>query len=126
MDNDAPQLRLVRLYATLRGRIPRSTWWIANVVLGVMFVASFLVLENIAGRPGTLILYPFLFWSAFVLVAKRCHDRGKSPLWLLLLLIPVLGPLWALVALGMRRGSLGENQYGDDPLEKRIDYLTVR
>ena len=125
MDSDAPHARLLRLYFSPRGRIARSTYWTACIALGIAFVAAFIALESLFGRNSTLVLYPLLFWCAFALAAKRCHDRAKSPLWLLLLLIPVLGPLWWLIALGLRRGTLGENQYGHDPLENRVDYLTL-
>ena len=125
MDSDAPYVRLMRLFFSPRGRIARSTYWLASIALIIVFAAAFIALESVAGRNSTLVLYPPLFWAALVLATKRCHDRAKSPLWLLLVLIPVLGPLWWLIALGMRRGTLGENQYGHDPMENRVDYLTV-
>lgn len=125
MDAEAPYARLIRLLFSPRGRIARATYWIAVTVLVVAFVAAFIALESIAGRQSTLILYPPFFWAMLVLAVKRCHDRAKSSLWLLLALIPVLGPLWWLIALGLRRGTLGENQYGNDPLENSVDYLTI-
>ena len=125
MDSDAPYVRLMRLFFSPRGRIARSTYWLASIALIIVFAAAFIALESVAGRNSTLVLYPPLFWAALVLATKRCHDRAKSPLWLLLVLIPVLGPLWWLIALGMRRGTLGENQYGHDPMENHVDYQTV-
>lgn len=124
-DTDAPLSRLMRLYVSPRGRIARAAYWNATLALGIVFAAAFLVIELWFGRNSTLVLYPLLFWAMYSLAAKRCHDRAKSPLWLLLLLIPVLGPLWWLIALGLRRGTHGENQYGHDPLENRVDYLTL-
>ena len=59
-------------------------------------------------------------------MTKRLHDRGRSAWWLIVLLIPVLGPLWLAIELALRRGTPGENQYGADPLERHYDYLTVR
>ena len=125
MDYEAPYVRLLRLFFSPRGRVARSTYWLASIALIMVFAAAFIALESVAGRNSTLILYPLLIWAALALAIKRCHDRAKSPLWLLLLLIPVLGALWWLIALGMRRGTLGENQYGHDPMENRVDYLTV-
>ncbi|HTD90619.1 MAG TPA: DUF805 domain-containing protein [Burkholderiales bacterium] len=125
MDSDAPLSRLFRLYFSPGGRIARATYWIACIALGIAFVAAFIALESVAGRKSTLVLYPLLLWAMLMLATKRCHDRAKSPLWLLLVLIPVLGPLWWLIALGLRRGTLGENQYGNDPLENSVDYLIV-
>jgi|SRR5215472_6167175 len=74
---------------------------------------------------------------------KRLHDRDKSGWWLLLFyLVPYLlfGPIgwitgpermlgvalavasaavtiWMIVEIGCRRGTVGPNQYGPDPLE---------
>jgi len=39
--------------------------------------------------------------------------------------VPVLGPLWLLVDLGLLRGTPHENQYGLDPLTVDSDYLRV-
>jgi uncharacterized membrane protein YhaH (DUF805 family) len=56
---------------------------------------------------------------------KRLRDRGKSALWLALVLIPVIGPLVLAFELGFWRGTPGENQYGDDPLSENADYMVV-
>jgi uncharacterized membrane protein YhaH (DUF805 family) len=47
---------------------------------------------------------------------KRCHDRGKSAWWCLLLIIPIVGLIWAIVDLGILAGTQGANEYGPDPL----------
>jgi uncharacterized membrane protein YhaH (DUF805 family) len=109
-----------------RGRIPRSTLWWTAVVLGIGFIVLFVFLDETLGRPATLILYPPFFWIAAAATVKRMRDRGKSPLWLLLALVPVLGPLWLFVELGLLSGTPGENHYGPDPLEVDSDYLTVK
>ena len=54
------------------------------------------------------------------------HDRGRSPLWLLAAAVPVLGPLWLFIELGLLSGTPGENHYGPDPLTLDTDYLTVK
>jgi hypothetical protein len=94
MDTHAPLTQLLRLVFSPRGRICRSTYWIASIAPGVVFVAAFIALESLFGRGSTLIMYPPLFWAALVLTVRRSHGRTKSPLGLLLLLIPVLGALW--------------------------------
>jgi uncharacterized membrane protein YhaH (DUF805 family) len=40
-------------------------------------------------------------WVQCAIVIKRCHDRGKSGFWALLLFIPVIGLLWLLVDCGL-------------------------
>lgn len=118
--------KLGRLLFSFRGRIPRSTFWWIALPLGATFIVLLVFLETVFGRAASLVLYPPFFWIAAALATKRLRDRGRHPAWLLLLLIPVIGPLWALFELGCRRGTPGENQYGQDPLQVGADYLTVK
>jgi len=104
----------------------RVTFWGSLIGLGLVFVLLLIVLERVFGRSSSLILYPLLFWALAAVATKRLHDRGKSPAWFLLLLIPILGPLWVFVELALLRGTRGENPYGPDPLERAGDYLTVK
>jgi uncharacterized membrane protein YhaH (DUF805 family) len=115
-----------RLFAGLRGRIPRSTFWFAVLFVWAAFIVAFLVLEANVSRASTLILYPLFFWTMFALAAKRYHDLGRSAAWLLLLLIPVVGVVWVAFELGFRRGTRGENRHGPDPLVLPLDYQTVK
>ena len=47
---------------------------------------------------------------------KRWHDRGKSGWWVLIALIPLVGPIWAIIETGFLPGTSGPNEYGPDPL----------
>ena len=117
--------RLARLLFSPQGRLPRGEAWRALLLASTLFVLLFLLLDSLTGYASTLLLYPFYFWSLFAIGARRYHDRGKRAAWLLLLLLPLLGPLWVAVELGCLRGSRGENRYGSDPLNTVRDYLTV-
>jgi hypothetical protein len=55
-------------------------------------------------------------YPALALYAKRWHDRGKSGWWTLIILIPLVGPIWLLIELGALEGTRGPNNYGPDPL----------
>ena len=115
-----------RLLLSFRGRIPRFTFWVTTMLLGLAFVFLLISIETVFGRASSLVLYPPFFWAFAAVVTKRIRDRGKSPVWLLLVLIPLFGPIWLLVDLGVLRGTTGENRYGDDPLDDRQDYMTVK
>lgn len=117
---------LLRLFASRSGRLRRRTYWWAALALTIVFAAFFALIEKIANRETTLLLYPFFLWGAAVLMIKRLHDRDRSAWWLLLLLVPVLGPLWIFLALAFGRGTRGENRYGEDPRTANAGYLTVR
>ena len=118
-------MKVGRLLLSFSGRIPRSTFWVTTLLLALTFVLLLISIETVFGRTSSLVLYPPFFWAFAAIVAKRMRDRGKSPAWLLLVLIPLLGPLWLLVDLGVLRGTRGENQYGDDPRTRGRDYLQV-
>ncbi len=118
--------RLGRLLFSFRGRLPRATFWWTALLTSAAFVALLVALEATFGERASLILYPPFFWIVAALAVRRLRDRGRHPLWLGVLLVPIVGPLWALVELGFRRGTPGENRYGQDPLEIRGDYLTVK
>lgn len=100
---------LGRLLFSFSGRIPRSTFWWTLMWLGFAFIVLFVFPDKTAGYAITLILYPPFLGALAALATKLLRDRGKSPLWFLILPIPVLGIVWLFVELGLRRGSPGEN-----------------
>lgn len=118
--------KVIRLFFSPRGRAPRSEFWMATITLWTAFVVLFVFLEAGVSRAATWILYPPFLWSLATLSIRRMRDRGRSPWWLLAAAIPVIGPLWLALELGFLRGTPGENQYGPDPLEIGVDYLTVK
>ena len=115
----------MRALFSFRGRLRRSSFWRAAIVVGAGFVLSFVAIERGLGHGPTLLLYPPFFWAALGLMTRRLHDRDKSGAWLLVLLVPVLGPLWTAFDLGLRRGTRGGNRYGADPRDARAPYARV-
>src|SRR5262245_50540211 len=86
-----------------------------------------------------VLLYIPILISAIALGIKRLHDRNKSGWWLVLfyvvpyalqgigtlmgegigMVLSLIGgaiSIWALVELGILRGTIGANQYGPDPV----------
>src|SRR5215470_14042960 len=105
----------LRTLTSFRGRVPRSTFFWASALLVMAFLLLFFVVERV-GRTATLLLALAAWWALLALAVKRLHDRGKSPAWLLLALVPLLGPIWLAIELGFLPGTRGENRYGADPL----------
>jgi uncharacterized membrane protein YhaH (DUF805 family) len=108
-----------------RGRLTRLPFVLASLALVALFVVLYQGLDATLGRTSTWLLYPPLFWAAFVLGSRRCHDRGRSALFLLWLLLPILGPLWVGIELVLLRGSDGTNRFGTDALAPSLDYFQV-
>ena len=112
------------LFTGFRGRVARLPFWTGLVLIGLVWLALGVaaVLCNFQprlelGHCALVILLGFLsFWPVLAVLAKRWHDRDKSGWWSVLLLVPVIGPLWIFVELGMLEGTRGANKYGPDPL----------
>jgi uncharacterized membrane protein YhaH (DUF805 family) len=57
-----------------------------------------------------------LLWPAIAVAVKRWHDRDKPGWWVLIVLLPLIGGLWALIDNGCLRGTVGPNRFGPDPV----------
>ena len=103
------------LFTSLEGRIARGDWWKGFAGLLVLQFLSWMLF----GSDGlfAFVASVLLLIAGLALHLKRLHDRGKSWPWLLILLIPVIGLIWAIVDLGLMEGEAGANAYGPPPLE---------
>lgn len=110
------------LLFTSRGRIDRLTFWTSQLFIWLAFYIIFSLLDLFVGFTSTLLVYPFLYWALTCTAVKRLHDSNKSGYFLLLTLIPILGPFWLFLQLGFRRGNKTQNKYGLPPGQKE-DYL---
>ncbi len=118
------KLPISYLMLTYIGRINRITYWHAVIFIWLAFYVCYNLIEYVFGTPATMILYPFLFWSLLATAIKRLHDVGKSGYALLILIIPILGPLWLIYQLGFKKGVAAANDYGGNP-SSADDYLQV-
>jgi uncharacterized membrane protein YhaH (DUF805 family) len=126
---------IVWLLTSFEGRINRAKWWLGLLILVIVqwiiwYIVSMTMGVNMMtandpaqmeqmmtaiGIPVGIISLIFLY-PTLALYTKRWHDRGKSGWWTLIILIPLIGGIWALIELGILRGTVGPNQYGPDPL----------
>ena len=126
------------LFTSFEGRINRQKWWLGLIVLLIIEWVFYIIVAMIfgggmmlnvdqqdpeaVGRAMWTLMVPMIIlglvflWPSLAIYTKRWHDRGKSGWWTLIILIPLIGPIWALVELGFLRGTEGSNQYGPDPL----------
>jgi uncharacterized membrane protein YhaH (DUF805 family) len=112
------------LFISTRGRIPRSTYWLAKLGLAFIlfaFIAIFAAFERTdssGDHPFWPVLVFIVYLFAIVSVAiKRLHDQDMSGGWVLACFVPYLGELFSLIVLGCMKGTEGSNDYGPDPLE---------
>lgn len=108
----------LHIFLSVRGRVSRRTFWLYGVLalLGLGLLLTLLL--GIAGvRQGYIETFVnlLLVWPAIAVSAKRWQDRDRSPWWVLVTLIPVIGWAWALIDNGFVRGSPGANRFGERP-----------
>ena len=108
------------------GRLTRGSFWWRAVAAWLVFAILCVFLDGSRRNATTWILYPPLLWILVSLLVRRLHDRGHSAWRLLLVLIPIIGPLYLAIALAFGKGTDGDNQYGPDPRLVNVDYLTVK
>jgi uncharacterized membrane protein YhaH (DUF805 family) len=137
-------MELAQIWFSFKGRINRAKYWLVLLVSSAIFVTvvliAFAAQSWALGILAGLLLIPTLV-SSLAVAVKRLHDREKNAWWLLVFyLLPALldgianvtgdaslvfslasfaVSLWALVELGCLRGTIGDNQYGPDPLAGR-------
>ncbi len=102
------------LFTSADGRLNRQQWWIGvGILLAISLVSTLLF-----GSDGLVqfVIGILTLIAGIMLHIKRCHDRGKSGWWCLLLLVPFVGLMWAIIDLGILPGTVGDNEYGPDPL----------
>ncbi|MGU7769251.1 DUF805 domain-containing protein [Burkholderia sp. MR1-5-21] len=108
------------------GRIGRLEWWIYTVITGVI---SLLVdaMTRDAGDDApiwlvlsVLAIAVLAVWTCLAVGVKRLHDIDKSGWWLLLYLVPIVGPIALLVMHGFLAGTPHANRFGE-PLKKGDD-----
>ena len=127
---------------SFKGRIGRRDFWIWIGVWIVAMLALFIFANNawLNTQTADFALVSLLWPTAAVLV-KRLHDRGRSGLWALLVilawmllagnwsmlpsmlpwvvgrLIPTIIFVMIIVDLGAFVGTQGENKYGKDTID---------
>jgi uncharacterized membrane protein YhaH (DUF805 family) len=121
------------------GRLEYFTWYLAQIPiwLGLYLTicvtagASASILgESVSDLPDTLwtylallVWFPMMLFFLVVIVPRRCHDRGESGWYALLLLIPFVNVVYGLTLL-FGKGAIGHNQFGPQP-PKRILFWSI-
>lgn len=112
---------VLKKYAEFGGRAGRQEFWmfvlfnfLATLVLGFIDVATGLASEQtgiglLSGLYSLGVLIPYLAVSV-----RRLHDTGRTGWWLLIVLIPLIGPIVLLVFMVLD-SEPGQNQYGLSP-----------
>lgn len=98
------------------GRVGRFDYWMTAIVTTIAGA----IVSGVSNETdnAVVLLTLFVIWLATFIVSlsvdvKRWHDRDKSGWWMLILLIPVIGWIWALIEMGFLPGTPGPNRFGE-------------
>lgn len=113
-------LKVIKNFS-FQGRARRKEYWMYALFVTLIAVVLSLI-DLFAGTYSASIglgLLSGLFSLATLIqgiavCVRRLHDLGKSGWWLLIMLIPLIGPIVILVFMVLD-GQPGENQYGPNP-----------
>ena len=100
-------------YAQFTGRARRSEYWyfvLFNILIGI----GISLIDVFAGTAFLNIIYSLAVLVPGLAVAvRRLHDTGRSGIWILIGLIPLIGVIVLIVF--MVEDSKPDNQYGPNP-----------
>jgi uncharacterized membrane protein YhaH (DUF805 family) len=116
-------MKFLMTYAAHFGRLRRGTWLCRLSFLAVLCTALGLLAQALLGSVGVTVFALVFVWCATAISIQRLHDRNYGGWYFLLVLIPVLGPLWLLWQF-LRPGSANVNVYGPN-FHPHRDYLQV-
>ena len=120
---DPERMSLVHLYLSVKGRIPRRTYWLHGVLsMLLLFIVlnALLVIANVdKDTSGKLANLVFL-WPLIAISAKRQHDFNFSAWWALVHFVPAVGSMLLIAIDGSVPGTHGTNRFGIDPREALV------
>lgn len=106
------------IFLSLKGRLSRRSFWrygVGGLLLASIYLTLLAGILGLSRHRADLLANLVLLVPAVAVSAKRWQDRNRSPWWVLVALLPVIGWLWALVDNGLVRGTPGPNRYGPPP-----------
>lgn len=111
-------------YIVFSGRASRSEYWyffLLNLILAIItaLIDHLLLMPHDAdpsqaGPLGALVTLALII-PGLAVASRRLHDIDKSFWWVLLAFIPLVGII-VLIIWYCRRGTIGDNRFGPDPL----------
>lgn len=114
-------LMVLKKYAVIEGRARRKEYWyfiLFNTIIMIGLVAlDFIIFQPTPDQKLgilTTIYSLAVLIPTFAVQIRRLHDTGRTGWWLLLSLLPIIGPIVLLVFFCMD-SEPGTNQYGPNP-----------
>lgn len=113
-------LRAMRHYADFGGRSRRREYWSFVLIylgLGIVVAGIEATLAQTVGQPLMWLMLLFMLATlipSLAVTVRRLHDTGRSGWWVLLNVVPLIGPVVLLVFV-VTDSEPGYNRYGPSP-----------
>lgn len=114
-------LQVLKQYAAFSGRSRRKEYWLF-VLFSTLISIVLVILDAMTGTlraPSGLGLLSGIYALAVLLPSlgvsiRRLHDTNRTGWWLLLGLVPLIGPI-VLIVFFASDSNPGDNEYGPNP-----------
>jgi uncharacterized membrane protein YhaH (DUF805 family) len=109
-------------YINFQGRARRKAYWMF-VLFNIIALVILSLIEGALGLSGqngygilTGLYTLAMILPLIALAVRRLHDTGRSGWWLLIGLVPLIGPI-VLIVFYVTDSQPGTNEYGPNPKE---------
>lgn len=114
-------LEVLKKYAVFTGRARRKEYWY-YFLINFVIITALLLVDNMLGtldKEAGVGLVSSIYMLAVLLpglavAVRRLHDSDRTGWWVLITLIPIVGPI-VLIFFLIQDSVPGENQYGPNP-----------
>ncbi len=107
-------LAVLKNYVGFSGRARRTEYWMFALVNTVIYLALMALDYYLNTSVPALVYALAVLLPSLAVGVRRLHDTSRSGAWILIALIPVIGPI-VLLVFTVQPGTAGPNEYGPDP-----------
>jgi uncharacterized membrane protein YhaH (DUF805 family) len=111
---DAVTTVLTKKYADFSGRARRSEYWFFSLATFVAYAVAFGIGAAIGNQYLYILLVLAIIVPSLAVSVRRLHDTNRSGWWILIGIVPIVGPILLLVWYATD-SEAGTNQYGPSP-----------
>ena len=116
-------LEVLRKYAVFNGRSRRKEYWF-YFLFNFLIITALLLIDNMIGtfdQESGMGLLSGLYAVAVLIpgiavAVRRLHDTNRTGWWVLIALIPIVGPILLIFFL-IQDSTEGNNRFGSNPKE---------
>lgn len=109
-------LTVLKNYATFSGRARRKEYWFFILINALVYLTLYLFDYLLGTLSDGVGLFSMLYnvgviIPTFAVTVRRLHDTSRSAWWMLLYLVPIVGPV-VILYFTAQNGDTEENQFG--------------